>query len=255
MGERYPGEYDPASMAFALERDGRNEGDDPAPGDLPGQAGEDGACPLCGHRLHAWIALPAAGDEASVGVPLGARDRVLVRCESCGVAVERARKVELTAEWAAVCRPAEPPARLIAIPNRASVQAAIGVEGWAAIDLSPGRLIHTPASLELLAERNGQVLQRRRSGFSRRAHAWMWQTLLNGLTFRPNFARELRAGRLHARGASERLRFAVDVVVTVLGAPLVALVSVPLELGATVAGRGGELVATARERAGARAPL
>ena len=36
-------------------------------------------------------------------------------------------------------------------------------------------------------------------------------------------------------------------MVTVLGAPLVALVSVPLELGATLAGRGGELVATARE--------
>jgi hypothetical protein len=248
MGERYPGEYDPASMAFALERDGQTTGGDPAPEDLPAKPGEGGACPLCGQRMHAWIALPATIDEASVGVPLGARDRVLVRCESCGVAVERGRKIELTAEWTAVCRPAEPPVRLIAIPNRASVQAAIGVEGWAAIELSPGRLIHTPASLELLAERNGHLLERRRTGFSRRAQGWMWQTLLNALTFRPNFARDLRAGRLHPRGTGERLRFGVDVVVTVLGAPLVALVSVPLELGATLAGRGGELVATARER-------
>ena len=72
----------------------------------------------------------------------------------------------------------------------------------------------------------------------------MWQTLLNGLTFHPNFAREVRAGRLRA-GTAQPAAFAIDVVVTVLGAPLVALVSVPLELGAALAGRGGELVATA----------
>ena len=75
----------------------------------------------------------------------------------------------------------------------------------------------------------------------------MWQTLLNGLTFRPNFARELRAGRVRPERA-QRARFAVDLVVTVLGGPLVALVSVPLELVASLVGRGGELVATARER-------
>ena len=75
----------------------------------------------------------------------------------------------------------------------------------------------------------------------------MWQTLLNGLTFRTNFARDLRAGRLHPRGTGERVRFGIDLMVTVLGAPLVALVSVPLEFGAALAGRGGELHATASE--------
>ena len=55
------------------------------------------ACPLCGSRLHAWIALPAAGDEAVVGAPLGERERVLERCESCGVALERGRPVDQTA--------------------------------------------------------------------------------------------------------------------------------------------------------------
>jgi hypothetical protein len=228
MSERYPGEYDPASMASVLERD------------------EPRSCPLCGHPLYPWIALPARDGEASVGVPLGEDERIIDRCESCGVAVERGREVELGAEWEAVCRAGKPGAREIAIPNRASLQAAIGVEGWAEIDGSPGRLIHTPASLALLAERNGHDLERHRTAFTGRAQAWMWQTLLNGLTFHPNFAREVRAGRLHAAGA--RFRFGVDVVVTVLGAPLIALVSVPLELGATLAGRGGVLSATARRR-------
>ena len=45
------------------------------------------------------------------------------RCESCGVAVEREREVDLAAEWEAVCRPGEPGAREISIPNRASLQA------------------------------------------------------------------------------------------------------------------------------------
>jgi hypothetical protein len=248
MSERYPGQYDPASMAFALQRDTDDSGHDPAPDERPSGLADPGPCPLCGRPLYAWIALPAAGDEASVGVPLGGRERILVRCESCGVALERDRKVDLTAEWAAVCRPAEPPERLIVIPNRASVQAGIGVGGWAAIDLSPGRLIHTPASLELLAEHNGHAIERRRGAPTRRAQVWMWQTLLNGLTFRPNFARELRAGRVHPRGRGERLKYSVDLVVTVLGAPLVALVSLPLELVASLAGRGGELIASARER-------
>ena len=84
--------------------------------------------------------------------------------------------------------------------------------------------------------------------FSRRAQAWMWQTLLNGLTFRANFARDLRAGRLHpqrhrasgcASGSTWSSRSSAR--------PLVALVSVPLELGATLAGRGGELHATAHD--------
>lgn len=209
---------------------------------------EPGSCPLCGRPLYGWIALSPAGEaSASIGLPLDdTRERVIDRCESCGVAVERGRGLDLRAEWETVCRPGEPGSRAISIPNRASLQAWIGEGGWAAIDRCPGRLIHTPASLELLAEHNGHALDRVRSPSSRRAQGWMWQTLLNGLTFHPNFAREVRAGRLRATRGRGWLRFAVDVVVTVLGAPLVLAVSAPLELGATLARRGGELAATAR---------
>jgi hypothetical protein len=192
--------------------------------------------------LYSWVALPAHAERASVGVPV-ASARVLERCENCGVAVEQGRAVDLDSEWRAVC-PAG--AGDVALPNRASLQAAIGVEGWAGFDLAPGALLLTPASLELLAERNGITLDSVRTPVSRRGQAWMWQTLLNGLTFHNNFAREVRAGRVRPGSDRGRLSFAVDCVVTVLAAPLVALVSVPLELAAVVVRRGGEMVASAR---------
>ncbi|MET0128246.1 MAG: hypothetical protein ABW249_06630 [Solirubrobacterales bacterium] len=210
---------------------------------------EAGPCPLCGRQLYGWIALPVVVGEASIGVPLDQRagERVIDRCENCGVAVERGRELDLGAEWEAVCRAGEPEVREIAIPNRASFQAWIGEVGWAAIDRFPGRLLHTPASLELLAQRNGHRLDRARTPISGRAQGWMLQTMLNGLTFHPNFAREVRAGRLRA-GNSPRGRwaFAIDSVVTVLGAPLVLLLSAPSELVAALARRGGELTASAR---------
>lgn len=202
---------------------------------------QPGPCPLCGQPLFGWISLPpltAAPDEGA--------ERIVDRCENCGVALERGREVDLIAEWEAVCRPGSDGGREIAVPNRSSWQAGLAAQGWAAIDLSPGRLLLNRPSLELLARRNGHRLERTGTPVWGPNQAWMWQTLLNGLTFHPNFAREARAGRLRAGTARSRLAFAVDVVVSVLGAPLVGLVSLPLETIAALARRGGELVALAR---------
>ena len=54
---------------------------------------------------------------------------------------------------------------------------------------------------------------------------WMWQTILNGLTFHPNFARDVRAGRLRPAGSRGRFAFAIDCVVSVLAAPFVLVLS------------------------------
>jgi hypothetical protein len=185
------------------------------------------------------VVLPPATAAASVGMPLDGGpelERVVDRCENCGLAVERGAEIDLPAEWRAVGAAARGG---VGTPNRASLQAWIGVEGWAGFDRAAGRLLLTPTSLGLLAERNGEVVDRVRTPVSRRGQAWMWQTLLNGLTFHPNFAREVRAGRLRPRTSRGSLRFAADAVVTVLGAPLVALLSVPLELVAALLRRGG----------------
>ncbi len=206
-------------------------------------------CPLCGEPLYPWVGLPARGTEAvSVGEPLPDEqaERIIVRCENCTVAVERGREVDLGAEWEAICRPGDHGTRRIESPDRASIQAAIGVGGWAAIDLYPGRLIHTRRSLEVLAERNGQELEALGWPPVGANQAWMWQTLINGLTFHPNFAREVRAGRLRAANARSKPRFVVEAIVTILGAPLVALISLPLEAFGALINRGGRIVARAR---------
>jgi hypothetical protein len=212
------------------------------------RATADGAerpCPLCGAPLYGWIVLPAEEATASVGMALDSpspgSERVVVRCEECGVALQRDREIDFAAEWEALIGPGPPEA--VVAPNRGSLQAAIGVEGWAAIRLGAGALILTPRSLELLATRSGARLGRVRTPISGRAQAWMWQTLLNGLTFHPNFAREVRAGRLRPATARSRWTFALDALVTTLAAPLVLLLSVPLELGAVTVRRGGEMVA------------
>jgi hypothetical protein len=232
MGERYPGIYDPASMS------------------------EPGSCPLCGQPLYGWVVLPVAGAEATIGAPLPAEagERIVDRCERCGVAVEREVEIDLSAEWDAVCRPAGSNSQAVATPNRASVQAWIGEVGWAGIDRSPGRLMHTRDSLELLASRNDRRLERVRTPVSARAQGWMWQTMLNGLTFHRNFAREVRAGRLRPGTGRGRAAFAIDAVVTVLGAPLVLLLSAPAELVAALARRGGELAARASASGGSGRP-
>jgi hypothetical protein len=212
---------------------------------------EPGPCPLCGQPLYGWIALPRRGADATVGLPLGGdseAERIIVRCETCGVALEGGREIDLVAEWEAICKAGERDGRWISVPNRSSIQAWIGTEGWAAIDRSPGRLMLTPRALELLAEHNGQRIERMRYPRWGRSQWWMWQTLLNGLTFHPNFAREARAGRLRPSTGRGRLLFGVDAVVSVLAAPLVALVSIPLELLAALAGRGGEMQTTPHSR-------
>jgi hypothetical protein len=67
----------------------------------------------------------------------------------------------------------------------------------------------------------------------------MWQTLLNGLTFHDNFATDVLAGRLRAGNSKNVAAYAIDAMVTVLAAIPAFLLSLPVELAAVVARRGG----------------
>src|SRR5262245_38157284 len=83
-----------------------------------GRAGlsEPGPCPLIGQPRYGWTALPRPGAEATVGLPLPAEpdaELVMVRCESCGVALEGGREIDLAAEWGAVCTAEEHAGRRI----------------------------------------------------------------------------------------------------------------------------------------------
>ena len=65
---------------------------------------EAGRCPLCGQQLYGWIALPAADAEASVGMTINPADeRVIDRCEECGVALERGEAADAAAGGGGGC--------------------------------------------------------------------------------------------------------------------------------------------------------
>ena len=212
------------------------------------------SCPLCGGRAYGWISLPAPGSGATVGMisPVDPDEdpepgvRLIDRCEECGTGIERGDAlVNLSLELTAISHPSGNGSVTIAAPNRASLQAGIGSEGWAALNGWESRLLLTPRGLELLAEKLDLRLQRVRFRIWGRSQGWMWQTLMNGLTVHPNFASRVRSGELRPPTARSKFAFYADSIATVLAAPLVAIVSFPFELAAVVARRGGELVAQA----------
>lgn len=212
-----------------------------APRNQKGRRGP-GRCPLCHAQLYGWLTLSSARG-ATVGMPLpdDADETVVDRCEDCGVALPRGRRIDLGRELAAITSHDGSGAELVQAPNRASWQASIGLEGWAAIREAPGQLLLTPRSLELLARQAGpRSLERVSYPTTRRSLRWIWQTLLNGLTYYPNFAREVRAGRLRWAEAS-KLRYATDAVASLLAAPFVIVLSTPVELLAGLLRRGGEM--------------
>jgi hypothetical protein len=205
-------------------------------------------CPACGEPLYGWVKL----DDRSTGVSY-----VVDRCEECGLGVTRGVP-EPDAVFASARRGAGRGTAIeMRLPNRASWQAGIGGDRWAALELPTQRLHVTPRSLALLLRRHGLEALRTRQPATGRNQMWMWQTLLNGFTFHPNFARDVVRRRLRPRTARGWPSFAIDAVVTVLAAVPIALIAIPLELLAVAARRGGELVVSVglAEAEPATAPL
>lgn len=211
-------------------------GDQPPRGAVPADAAAIGRCPACGGPLYPWVQAPAAKARRP--------ETYLVDCcEGCGLALLREADLDGVDLLAGVSPRAD--GRLdVGYPNRRSLQAGLGGGRWAALDLPDRQLAPTPrAIVPLLESRGGRVVRVRQPLFGAN-QLWMWQTLINAFTLHPNFAREVLAGRLRPSTARSRLAFAVDTVASVLGAPLVALVSLPLELAAALLRRGGLLVVT-----------
>jgi hypothetical protein len=214
-------------------------------GTVPADAGSEGPCPACGGPLFPWAeshAFDARRDE----------EYVLDRCERCGTAVSRSSPVHpasgprprdaADAEVGELLGNPGPGETVeLACSNRNSLQAGIGEGDWAALELPERPLQLTPKGLEAILKRRGMTIAGVRYPAFGRNQRWMWQTLLNALTFQPNFAREVLAGRLRPGSSRRPVAFAVDLMVSVLATPLIALVSVPLETVAALARRGGEM--------------
>lgn len=230
--------------------------EDPPRGEVAPATGSEGECPACGGPLYGWVKAHPADARSD-------EETLLDRCENCGLAVSRASDAH-PASGADSRAAAERELRSLferssngargelRAANRRSLQAAIGEGSWAALELPERPLVLTPPALEALLRRSGGDLERVRFPVFGRNQVWMWQTLMNALTFHPNFVREALAGRLRPRRGRDRLTFAIDLVVSVLAAPLVALGSVPLETAAALARRGGEMRATVRAKPAAQ---
>jgi hypothetical protein len=194
------------------------------------------ACPACGAPLYGWLERALPGGERLL----------LRRCERCGLgALDGMTDDDVAAELAGSAREAGSGRLELRLANRRSVQAGLGGHHWAAIEARERGLYPTPEALRRLAPLAGLRVEGVRTARWGPCQRWMWQTILNSFTFNENFAREARARRLRPGAGRGRLAFAIDALVTVLAAPVVALVAFPLELIAALAGRGGELIAVA----------
>ncbi len=203
-------------------------------------------CPACGATLYGWT---AAHDPLHRG-----RKVVLDRCESCGLAVTRRREPpDAEAEIHALIDTNDGGIVEIVAPNRRSFQGSLGGGQWAGLEPELHRLHLTPDALKLLLAEQGLELSDVGTPFRNRSFALMWQTVVNAFTYRDNFVRNARAGRIpEPETGRERFLYWLDWTVTVLVAVPAAMFALPLELLGTAFARGGVLTATARSAGNAR---
>lgn len=208
---------------------------------VPGEEQRDAhyPCPACGSPLYGWT---AAHDPIDRG-----RKIVLDRCEECGLVVTRGPDPpDADAELDELISDAGGPLEIVA-PNRRSWQGVLGGAQWAGLEPELRRLHLTPGALRLLLGRRGLEAGEIGTPFRNRAFGLMWQTLVNAFTYRDNFFRNRRAGRLpEPESGRDRFLYGLDWLVSVLVAVPAAIFALPLELLATVFARGGILTATAR---------
>ncbi len=209
---------------------------DPPRGVVPPESGAIGTCPACEGPLYGWIEVPAADPR---------RDEIYVldRCERCALGLLHEGSPDL--EELIAASPGRKDGLVeVSVPNKRSLQASLAAAHWAALRLPETQFFATPRAITELVQRSGRQLVSLRQPVFGPNQLWMWQTLMNGLTLHRDFVREVRAGRLTASSARSRFAFGVDMVVSALAAPLVALVAFPAETVAALLRRGGNLVAT-----------
>jgi hypothetical protein len=197
-------------------------------------------CPACGATLYGWT---AAHNPLDRGHKI-----VLDRCESCGLAVTRAADPpDVAAEIDPLIeRLPDGRSRLVA-PNRRSIQGGLGGAQWAGLEPEIRRLHLNPDSAKRLLAQRGLEVTNVSTPFTREGRRGMLQTFLNAFTYRDNFLRNARAGRIEPRTDRDRWLFRLDWVVSVLVFVPSAIFALPLEALAAALGRGGVLVIDASE--------
>lgn len=195
-------------------------------------------CPACGSTLYGWT---AAHDPLDRG-----RRIVLDRCESCGLGVTRAADPpDPDAELEPLIREAGDGRVELIAPNRRSLQGGLGGAQWAGLEPELRRLHLTPDAVRLLLAERGLEVEEIKTPFSSRSRRVMIQTMMNAFTYRDNFLRNARAGRIQPQTGRERWLHRLDWVVSYLVYLPATVFGVPLEAMGAAMGRGGVMEVTA----------
>ena len=213
--------------------------------DLQEQKDAHYPCPACGATLFGWT---AAHDPLDRG-----RKIVLDRCENCSLAVTRRREPPDAASEVhrLIVRNEDGTVEIVA-PNRKSIQGSLGGAQWAGLEPELWRIHLTPEALRLLLAKQGLEVTESGTPFRNQAFKLMWQTIINAFTYRDNFIRNRRDGRLPEPGTGkERFLYGLDWLVSGLVAIPAAIAALPLELLATVFARGGIVTVRAEPSASA----
>lgn len=196
-------------------------------------------CPACGATLYGWT---AAHNPLDRGHKI-----VLDRCETCGLAVTRAAEPpDADAELEPLIERRPDGTAALTAPNRRSLQGGIGGAQWAGLEPELRRLHLNPDSVRRLLAERGLEVTSVRTPFTRDGRRGMLQTLINAFTYRDNFLRNARAGRIRTATGRDRFLYWLDWVVTVLVFAPCAIFALPLEAAGSALGRGGVLVVEAR---------
>jgi hypothetical protein len=196
-------------------------------------------CPACGSPLYGWT---AAHDPLDRGKRI-----VLDRCESCGLAVTRAATApDANAELEPLLSDDGSGRVRLTAPNRRSLQGGLGGAQWAGLEPELRRLHLNPESLRLLLAERGLEVENVRTPFGKRSRRLMVQTMINAFTYRDNFLRNARAGRIPRGTTGERWLYRLDWLVSYLVYLPSAFFGVLLEAIGAVMGRGGVMEVEAR---------
>jgi len=131
-------------------------------------------------------------------------------------------------------------ALVVAVPNRASLQARIGGDRWFHQDVPRHRTHFTSAGAKAIVQRSGFEVKRVRHLLVEQNPLGMWQTLLNRLTHERDVAYRAIKRDPTVRGSSG------DLLVSALAGPPLVPIAIGLELLAGVLRRGGSIVVEAR---------
>lgn len=189
-------------------------------------------CPADGSKLYGWT---AAHD------PLDRDERIVLdRCETCGLAVTRATTTpDVDAELDSLISEQPDGGVRLTAPNRRSLGGGIGGAQWAGLEPELHRLHLDPDSVRLLLAKRGLEVSEVRTPFAAEGRRLMVQTFLNGFTYRDNFLRNARRGRIEPATSGERWLYRLDWLVSVLVYVPATLLAFPIEAIGVVLGRGG----------------